>query len=76
MIHTSLRSVHRGCLLIVILCASARGDTLRIVADTGMQSPDGGGVFISFSLLNGNSPVMGGGSTIFVGHRDNGDNGA
>ncbi len=76
MIHTSLRSVHRGCLLIAILCASARSDTLRIVAETGQQSPDGGGVFISFSLLNGNSPVMGGGSTIFVGHRDNGDNGA
>ncbi len=74
MIHASLRSVHYGCLLIVILCAVARGDTLRIVADTGQQIPDGKGEFISFSLGNGNSPVMGGGSIVFVGHR-NQDNG-
>ncbi len=70
------RCISSGCLLVIVLATSAQTDSLRIIAETGQQSPDGGGVFISFSLLNGNSPVMGGGSTIFVGHRDNGDNGA
>ncbi|MEE8156178.1 MAG: hypothetical protein V3T53_14590 [Phycisphaerales bacterium] len=72
---TFFRSIHAGCLLVIVLATLAQADSLRIVADTGQQSPDGGGEFISFSLLNGNSPVMGGGSTIFVGNR-NQDNGA
>ncbi len=70
MILTSFRSVRRGCLLIAILATSARGDTLRIVADTGQPAPGGQGHFISFGLLDGNSPVMGGGSTVFVGRRN------
>ena len=67
---TFLRSIPAGRLLVIVLATSAQADSLRIVADTGQQTPDGGGEFISFSLLNGNSPVMGGGSTVFVGRRD------
>ncbi len=64
------RSIPAGCLLAAVFAISAQADSLRIVADTGQQTPDGGGEFISFSLLNGNSPVMGGGSIVFVGSRN------
>ncbi|MCH8824206.1 MAG: hypothetical protein IH984_11950 [Planctomycetes bacterium] len=63
-------SIPARILLFTVLATSVQADSLRIVADTGQQTPDGGGEFISFSLLSGNSPVMGSGSMVFVGHRD------
>ncbi|MEE9131562.1 MAG: hypothetical protein V3T84_16220 [Phycisphaerales bacterium] len=55
---TFFRSIPAGCLLVTVLATSAQADSLRIVANTGQQTPDGGGEFIGFSLLNGNSPVL------------------
>lgn len=69
MIGTFFRRIPAGYLLVTVLASSAHADFLRIVADTGQQSPDGGGEFISFSLLNGNSPMMRGGRIVFVGMR-------